>query len=495
MTNQQPAFFCPNCGTRVALSDGFCPSCGYDLGQFKKDHPEVIGTKAKNALSESQQLQNSNVSEAAEPVSANFAASAPKEKQKRQPLSKKHKAIIIAISAAVVALGGVYFAGKAYYSPERQLTRAISAISKSDAKAAAGYFTSSDPNAQVNAENIKPLLTYYAAHKAELASVQRENQAMLQTSATTQGNMRFQQSGRQFVLFPAFKFNLVPVYPKVTTNQASTKVVVTGANPLKLTGKLASKEAGPLFPGQYTVTATANITGHSVKQVFHPTVGFGGTNDWDLSFETISFTAIGFPGAIVKIDGEKAGVINPQGRLIVRNYPVQKNSPKMTQTYSEDGANVTSLPTAVALSGESYEVQYPGVVSEEGAANIIRSMFEYKAQQLANGGDPDDDLATFFVNGTTNKQYTEFVKIFQGYHKDTTIDGVSLETAVQHAYPQKKNQARVQFTIKYDFRNKDGNGHHIQTFAYEGLLNQMHKDDYGFEKYNVVKKVSDVHED
>lgn len=453
--------FCPNCGNGISSEDSFCDNCGFNLKQ------EMIEDNQYNEFKEHKQKIKSESRQ---------------RKVKRKPIGRGKKILITFIIIVIAGFFGGYFYLKSYYSRDNQLNRAITALSKENYEQSLKYLTSEDANLKLNKKSIKPLLTYVSTHHNLLQ--------LMKNSNNKDGDYKFVRSGSYFLIFPSYKFRITGVYPEITTNTSNTKVTVSGTK-LNASGKMKNKEIGPLVPGKYTFVATAKISGKNVTNKI--TKDFINVSDTDvnLSFKTVSFTAIGYPGAIVNIDGTKVGTINQYRQLDVQNYPVTDSS-ELTETYVNNKTTITSKSVPISNANDTViTVGYPGVISHDDAESLMNDIYDLTTY-LSGESDTESstELAKTFTNGSNNKFYLDMMAMATGYRKDDNISSVNITSNFKHVYPLAKNQAKIVYDVDYEFYKEDGSVHK-QVFQYQGEIDKVGVDDYRLASFKLLKKVSD----
>ncbi|WP_040535288.1 TcaA 3rd/4th domain-containing protein [Schleiferilactobacillus shenzhenensis] len=497
MENKQE--FCPNCGAAVKSSDDFCPNCGYNLAAYRQRLQAAEQAAGSSAPTPPPTQPAPPVQSAAQQPPAQRAPRPP-----RQPLSKKQKVLLWVAAILVVLLGGGYYAGTQYFSRANQLNRAAAAFAKNDPQTAAAYITTDDPKLSVDAQTVKPLLKEFQATPSLVTQFKQQasQQALAAVPSTTSG---FVESGRRLLLFPAYKYKVQAVYPRVTTNQNSTQVTFSGAPAVRVTGKLNGKEVGPLMPGRYTITTTATISGKKVssRQTRDLT---DATPELALAFKTVSFTATGYPGAAVLINGESMGQIGKDSTLTIKDYPITSGAAKMTEVFTANGKKIASNPVSIQDASDNDEigVGYPGVISHDNAQELVDAAFQntHDIVRYDDASDSDIREATdLFENGKDNKYYQQLLSTMTGYHKSQSIDSWEAKVRLQHVYPIAENQALVIFNVSWIFTNADTDGYHVQTFQYRGQIDRNTKADrdaadaYVINSFSITKKIEDRHTD
>jgi uncharacterized membrane protein YvbJ len=487
--------FCPRCGTPVSSTDEVCPNCGYDLTAYRR------------RVQENQEGSDNGAAAKSADMTPSGEARPPKEAPQRKSLSRKQK--IAGAAAGVVLLLAVgYGAGNQYFSRDNQLNRATDAFVKGDAQAAVQYLTTDDVKLSLNDEAVKPLLKMYSKSPAMVSQMKRGALAQAIPNSK-ESDFAFVQSGRRLLIFPAYRFKFRAVYPRVTTNLDSTKFMISGSHAGNAggSGKFKDLKTGPLVPGRYTITTTASAGGKKIKSVSTRDL-IAGAEDLDLSFKVVNFTAKGYPGAEVLINGDKIGEVGKNGTLAVKDYPVTGKTTKMTQVFSVNGKKLTSRAVDVSgANGKRVGVGYPGVISHDDAADLLTSAFQgvremARFETVLSG--QQEMIDKFFANGNKNKDYKQLYLTMSDYRKSKDIASWECRVRVEHVYPVAEDQASVTFTVSWIFENGQSAGsdgdkrYHVQTFQYQGQIDRdsdtMGTDNrYVIEEFTSTKKLADRH--
>ncbi|MFD0898705.1 zinc ribbon domain-containing protein [Loigolactobacillus binensis] len=471
MDNKNKKRFCPNCGQPVTAGEQFCGNCGYAFKQ------QPVNTKTATRATQ------------ATAVTA----------VKRPPMKTANKWLLGVVAVVAVLLIGGYMFGSNYYSKEKQLDRAITAIRK-NSKDDADYFTTSDVNLKLNHAKLQPMVTYMQQNKEALADLKTQ---LGSVSATTyDGDFTFKQSGKAWLVFDRYKIAIKAVYPKVTTNRDHTAIYLNGKKAYTANATTA-KSLGPLVPGTYKLKATAIVNKQQLSNAgtYHIT---SNNRNFALPIKTISFEALGYPDATVQINGKNEGVIGSAGELSLVDLPWSSNM-RLTETYKSTAGTLTSKVRHIteADADSSVKVAYPGVISHVNADSMIQSIF-YGVDTISSTGElpgdygaDDQSLSSYFVGGAANTEYNALVAMAKGYYKDDTITGVSYDTDVKHVYPYKRNQATVVYRVTFTFDNQSNDddsdaGQHVQVFEYKAIVE---KSGTGYKITSIAPstKISDEH--
>ncbi|GAX09010.1 hypothetical protein IWT5_02180 [Secundilactobacillus silagincola] len=271
---------CPNCGAPVSPDDVFCQNCGHRL------KPEMTSTdetpnnnEINNNETSSYQSEPTPVPpvqpepqptepEPVEPESASFkpepepvkteskpkrkpamTTATPKRRKNRQKGSGKKKVWISLIVLIVLILAGTYLYGSSKYSKSKQVDQMITAMHDNNADATVKYMTTTDPSLEINSKSIGPFMNYLNSDKRYLADMKS---SLVNNDQTSDGTFKLVTKGHHLLFFPAYKLEVVAMYPTVQTNVDQATISLNGLNVATASNDHYSYKAGPLFPGRYT---------------------------------------------------------------------------------------------------------------------------------------------------------------------------------------------------------------------------------------------------
>ncbi|NWK71582.1 hypothetical protein HWX41_21520 [Bacillus paramycoides] len=221
--------FCGTCNKQVADHLNFCPECGSKV--------EVIVD--------------------------NTAASHMKVQSETKPVKSKKKLFLI-IGFVIIAalLFGAYKFGAHKFSKEKQVNVMIEAFQKKDVNAIDEFVKVDDPSLKVKTEDIKAYLRYLkdnpSYNKELLSYLQREtvDQKLAKDKASFKDGQII-EDGKEWFLYPKYKFSLKSYYMSVSTTAKNAEIYVNDKKETELSSDKTSKEIGPYFPGTYVVKAKA----------------------------------------------------------------------------------------------------------------------------------------------------------------------------------------------------------------------------------------------
>ncbi|MED0978317.1 hypothetical protein P4T48_01830 [Bacillus paramycoides] len=221
--------FCGTCNKQVADHLNFCPECGNKV--------EVIVD--------------------------NTAASHMEVQSETKPVKSKKKLFLI-IGFVIIAalLFGAYKFGAHKFSKEKQVNVMIEAFQKKDVNAIDEFVKVDDPSLKVKTEDIKAYLRYLkdnpSYNKELLSYLQREtvDQKLAKDKASFKDGQII-EDGKEWFLYPKYKFSLKSYYMSVSTTAKNAEIYVNDKKETELSSDKTSKEIGPYFPGTYVVKAKA----------------------------------------------------------------------------------------------------------------------------------------------------------------------------------------------------------------------------------------------
>lgn len=492
------ASFCPNCGHPVSSTDTFCQNCGYNLMTNQEPtngrHAQPQAPVQPQAPQPKPQPQNQG------PVRA-----------PRQPWSKKKKWQWGGIAAAVVIIAGLGFWGGHYYSRAATLDRAVKSVKSG--KNMTKYFTSGSASLKMTNATLLPLSRYYRSSPKALNTLKGQLQA---SGNSSDGDFTYQKNGHHFLFFPKYQVSVTPVYPTVTTNHQDTKILLDNKTIATADSDDYSKRLGALVPGQYHLQATGKVGKHNLTNSsdYHITKN----TTYDLDLTTITATINTNPGSDIYLNGKKLGATDANGTYNLKDEPWSDNM-NIYAEYSSAGGTARTKSVKIKKSDDGnndLELNYPGLISRDTADDFFTNLFNM-IDQIANGSDEDDvsdddshSMTGYFDNGSSNKQYQEFVKMADGYDDDDNISSTDMGTTIDSIVPGPNGRSLVTYTVKYKFwPNTDDDDDdddddtvsiHVQEFQYTATLRDTSNDNSADMNYQITtitgaKSLRNYHED
>ncbi|GAX02228.1 TcaA second domain-containing protein [Secundilactobacillus silagei] len=236
---------CPNCGAKVSPDDVFCQNCGYRLKPATTSKSnEASSVQPEPQPTEPEQPKSKPVSP--KPVKATPIRKRNKNRQKRSHKKAIWFSLIVII---ILILAGTYFYGASKYSKSKQVDDMVTAMHDNDTDATVKYMTSTDPSLEINSKSIKPFMSYLTSDKRYLADMKS---SLMSNDQTSDGTFKLVTKGHHLLFFPAYKLEVVAMYPTVQTNVDQASISLNGLNVATASNDHYSYKAGPLFPGRYT---------------------------------------------------------------------------------------------------------------------------------------------------------------------------------------------------------------------------------------------------
>lgn len=221
--------FCGNCKKQVADHLNFCSECGNKV-EVIEENEAVLRAEVKREV---------------------------------QPQKKKKNIVLLLVFALFVAvLFGTYKFGAYKFSKEKQINALIEAFNKKDVNAIDSFIKSDNPGLKITTEDIKSYLRYLkdnpSYNKNLLSYLQKETvDQKLVDSKENFVDGQIVEDGKEWFLYPKYKFSMKSYFMTVSTTAKSAEVYVNGKKATDISSEKSSKEIGPYFPGTYVVKAKA----------------------------------------------------------------------------------------------------------------------------------------------------------------------------------------------------------------------------------------------
>lgn len=483
--NQAPSF-CPNCGHPVSPNDTFCQNCGYNL-MAGNQGPAQSATPSRRQQQQQQQ-----------------PATPQPPRRPRQPWTKKQKLQWggIGLAVLIVLLLGVW--GGHHYSRTATLDRAVKSI-KTGKKMTPNFSSRSSALKLTNAK-LLPLNHYYRKHSKALSTLKDQ---LLTRGSSHDGTLTYRQTGRHFLFFPKYQIQVTPIYPRVTTNHANTKISLDHKTVATADSSTFSRQLGPLVPGEYHLESSGKVGKHHLinSSDYHITK----SRTYDLGLTTITATVHTVAGSAIYMNGQKLGIADSNGYYELKNQPWSPNMTLYAEYTSNAGtARSASLKVAKGDDGNAdLSLDYSNLISEDTADDIISNLF-MMVDDMTTGTDPDDEAddddnayEDYFDHGSSNTNYQQFVRMAHGYNDDDDIDYTEMaDTDIKGIAPGPKGRSLVTYTVKYKFWNTanddDDEEAHVQVYQYVASLRDTSDDDSTDMNYQITtisgaQKLRDYH--
>lgn len=523
----QATMFCPNCGTKVLVTDAFCANCGAELAAFRPNTsadaprqnaqtqsasepnaPEPV-TPQQDTQSQSAPQQNApqpvvphqDTQQQSTPQQDARQSAAPRQDAQPQATPKRatqqptpaqsviqqpaqpaqpvpHRAAtrprqlrskgqrigLIAGAIVVVLLVILGVMGNNYYSKANTIKRIVTAA-KGNQASLADYFYTTDPTFKVTKTSLKPMVRYLQQDPAALNQFQ---EGLTNSGQFEKGHLLLTQHGHHFLVFPKYQVQVRPVYVSVTVNKKNAKLKQDDQLIATSTSADYTKKIGPLVPGLYNLASSAKISGRQLTNT--NTYHLNQDNQTiPLTLKTITFDVDGPAGTEVMINSQRQGKIDSSGVLTLKDFP-WTDQMQIQGVYRNGKTVVKSQPVALDESTDDPEVSidFPGLVDQADADTFFNNLGD-ATSILSNTGDIDqasdgDDLSTFFAGGDSDSNYQEFVKMGKGYYDDDDIDGTEITARIDNVQLSSQDSSDVTFEFKYKFDN--GDHYHVQVFKY-----------------------------
>ncbi|GAA3193633.1 zinc ribbon domain-containing protein [Lentilactobacillus kefiri] len=474
MSNDDGLQFCPNCGQRITADDDFCPNCGYNLQEYRQESQ----TPEPN--------QPAPVTNSQKPVSRT------KKKVRTKQQKRRRRETLLVVFAAILAIGSITY-GEYYYSKASTLKRAVTAV-KNNQSDLHDYFYTTDPNLKLTNATLQPLTKYFNQNPDKLLSFKTQL-----SGVGTFDNQKFsyQKDGQKFLIFPNWNIKVKPVYVTLTVNKKNAQIKENTTKIAVSNTTHFSKKIGPLVPGSYQLSSSANLNGHKLTNA--NTYHLNSNRTIPLTLKTVSFKVSGPAGTHVKINSKDQGKIGSSGVMAFKDFPWTQEM-KVQGIFQNGKTSISSEPHVVSGSSDDHDISlvFKGQVSYDDADTLFTNLSEAMTSYSQSGDlddatdDDGDDMSSFFVGGESSPYFGQFRHMGKSYYENDNLDGIDVSATVDSIKLSSENSSDVTYDMKYRF---DTGGHyHIQVFRYTANVVKNSDDDNPVEIKSIstqYQKISD----
>lgn len=436
--------FCGTCKKNVADHLNFCPECGSKV--------EVI-------------------------VDNNAASYTEVQNEIKPAKSKKNLFFIIGFLIVAAVLFGAYKFGANKFSKEKQVNVMIEAFQKKDVNAIDEIVKADDPSLKIKIEDIKAYMRYLkenpSYNKELLSYLQKEtiNQRLVKDKASFKDGQII-EDGKEWFLYPKYKFNMKSYYMNVSTTAKSAEIYVNDKKETELSSDKTSKELGPYFPGTYVVKATAKteLTELETEEEVDLADEQGGKVEVNLSLEgkyvTISSDE---HDATVFVNGKKRGKLNYGSYNL---GPVSTDETVEVHLEKTTDFGVMKSESIKIGDQSTYYLKFPKETSSSAVGDFVRNHLYDNVRAISL-----NDFSLIENNyDKSGKSYKEDRDYIQYLHKKgITEDLLTME--VRNVERQSATKYKVTTYEEYHIRYGDGsvkfksfNNDHIVTVNGNGKI-------------------------
>ncbi|PEC20835.1 zinc ribbon domain-containing protein [Bacillus cereus] len=436
--------FCGTCKKQVADHLNFCPECGSKV--------EEIADQIASSRSEMQ--------------------------RETKPVKSKQKMFLLIGFVIVFAiLFGAYKFGASKFSKEKQVNAMIEAFQKKDVNAIDEFLKVDDPSLKVKTEDIKAYIRYLkdnpSYNKALLSYLQKEtvNQKLASDKASFKDGQII-EDGKEWFLYPKYKFSMKSYYMSVSTTAKNAEVYVNDKKETELSSDKTSKELGPYFPGTYVVKATAKteLTELETEKEVDLADEKSGKVEVDLSLEgnyvTISSDE---SDATVFVNGKK------RGKLTYGSYNLGPVSTDETvEVHLEKNTDFGVIKSESIKVGEesTYYLRFPKETSSSAVGDFVQNHIYNNVRAIALN-DFSIIESNYDKSGPSYKEDREYLQYL--HKKGITEDLLTMD--IRNVERQSETKYKVTTYEEYHIRYGDGsvkfksfNNEHIVTVNGNGKI-------------------------
>ncbi|MEC3470076.1 hypothetical protein RAC77_18550 [Bacillus sp. BR_7] len=436
--------FCGTCKKNVADHLNFCPECGSKV--------EVIVDKTAASYTE---VQN----------------------EIKPAKSKKNLFLIIGFLIIAAVLFGAYKFGAYKFSKEKQVNVMIEAFQKKDINAIDEIVKADDPSLKIKTEDIKAYMRYLkenpSYNKELLAYLQKQTiDQKLTKDKTSFKDGQIVEEGKEWFLYPKYKFSMKSYYMSVSTTAKNAEIYVNDKKETELSSGKTSKELGPYFPGTYAVKATAKteLTELETEEVVDLADEQSGKVEVDLSLEGKYVTISSDENdATVFVNGKKRGKLNYGSYNL---GPVSTDETVEVHLEKTTDFGVMKSESIKIGDQSTYYLKFPKETSSSAVGEFVRNHIYDNVRAISL-----NDFSLIENNyDKSGKSYKEDRDYLQYLHKKgITEDLLTME--VRNVERQSETKYKVTTYEEYHIRYGDGsvkfksfNNDHIVTVNGNGKM-------------------------
>lgn len=239
--------YCSNCKQQLEKGQAFCTKCGQSAAE------------------------NQEVASAHQPQQEET------QRSPRNSISKKTKVLSASILAAVVVLGGGYYAvDKMVMSPRAASEGFVKALKEKDIDKVKSYVNEGQIELSANDEQTKSFVEYLHRNPKVLSSINdglseetasyEETGTLDEVSDETQWPYaHLQKDGKKWGIFDHYTVRVNPAYATVVSSEEDAMIYVDNQKVGKINSENGEKSVGPFLPGTHKIKAVIKNEGGSVS--------------------------------------------------------------------------------------------------------------------------------------------------------------------------------------------------------------------------------------
>ncbi|MBV7391696.1 MULTISPECIES: zinc ribbon domain-containing protein [Enterococcus] len=439
---------CPNCKYKNTEDAHFCENCGHSLENINLD-TQIIPSASKQKKSINQ-----------------------------------HSKIFIALFSVIAAMliGGLFF-GNYYYNYHRQMNRIADAFEAGDSEKLTKMVISGEEDYQISSKKLDRLVDYY-----QLSSHEKNFTDFIESLRTNQVELQdfnIKQTGRYFGLFKKYQLELLPVYLKISTDQAGTEIFLDGKKQGTSKGDDYLLTLGPLTPGRYELSGRLEGQENqaNLDLVRYKNNDFEKNSNVHLDLHRISFKVTSnIDGAQVYLDDEAVATIDEgfaeindyvwhQGLTLELRYQLDDEELKTSSRRIDDDEYLAEDYEANDLQS-MITLDFSEVQTSNDVQNFLTELYDdlsdYTSEYVTFETPQKNDFGKYFVNARENSDEQDFEKFINEIRDDNGRNRVKAQPEVESVTMTLENQYTVQYLIHYDTVFNDRNLDEIkQVFRYK----------------------------
>lgn len=356
---------------------------------------------------------------------------------------KSHKFLAFLIVLEIIIVVTIGIVGTNYYSKKASGERLISALQGHQQKSVMANIKIAGQKGTPDEETVQPVMTYFDQHPSAISNLKMQ---MSGGDGISQA-FSYEQTGKNFLVFPRYQLVVKPVAPSVKTNLPHAQVTVDGkkAGQTDDHGELKVKK---LIPGVHQVAATAEANGKRLETNGQFSL-LGSDDTAHLNFKVVSFRVKSVPSAVVYVDNHPVVNLDKSGKAEIKNLPINANS-SIWATLSVNGKPMQSEVQYLTMKNDNSQItiKFDKLVDKKAASNLINAIWD-----PINGDVSDDasaDKAQYdqnFIDGKKNPAYGKMIAIAKQDHTDKIKDR-KITANVKKVQSTGEGKANVEFEVQ-----------------------------------------------
>ncbi|KRM92368.1 hypothetical protein FC87_GL000501 [Fructilactobacillus florum DSM 22689 = JCM 16035] len=337
-------------------------------------------------------------------------------------------------------LGGGWYAGSQLYSRQRQIDQLMIGIKNNQNKVIMQKLTST-AGVKVNAQSVRPLLSYYQQHPQQLTRLQRD----LEQHGSSTAGFLVVKHGRYWGIFPKYQVQAQAVHPLVQTEKPKVTIRLNQQK-VGQTADDGSLRLAPQLPGRYQLSAELRNAPQVVKNTQTVNLFKNQPQVINLRLPLVSYTALGPAGAQVIAAGQVLGTIGSDGRGQLDNVPLTATR----LVIKTPTGTLTSEPHHLTSHDQGRQIRYrfANIATSDQARTLLQAVWSGVLDATNDQHDLDGQLVKKkLVRGSDGDAYQPLQDLINHNHEQQQLYR-SLELEIMQVQPLAEKQTQVDYQLQ-----------------------------------------------